>query len=94
MNDPSPDPNVELLLSDADTRAEFVDSITTILASARIPARMVHGFELQGRQRNAEAITWLEVHDGDRWRYFNPMTGEENLPERFFGLVARQRTAD
>ena len=83
MNDPSPDPNVELLLSDADTRAAFVESITTILASARIPARMVHGFELQGRQRNAEAITWLEVHDGDRWRYFNPMTGEENLPERF-----------
>jgi hypothetical protein len=44
---------------------------------------MVHGFELQGRQRNAEALTWLEVHDGDSWRYFNPLTGEENLPERF-----------
>ena len=83
MNDPSPDPNVELLLSSASTRAELVDSITTILASARIPARMVHGIELQGRQRNAEPVTWLEVHDGDRWRYFNPLTGEENLPERF-----------
>jgi hypothetical protein len=44
---------------------------------------MVHGIELQGRQRNAEPVTWLEVHDGDQWRYFNPMTGEENLPERF-----------
>ena len=83
MNDPSPDPNVELLISDAETRAEFVDSITTILASARIPARMVHGIELQGRQRNAEPITWLEVHDGVRWRYFDPTTGEENLPDRF-----------
>ncbi len=83
MNDPSPDPNVELLLSDATTRAEFVESITTILASARIPARMVHGIELQDRQRNAEPITWLEVHDGDQWRFFNPMTGEEYLPERF-----------
>jgi len=83
MNDPSPDPNVELLLSNASTRAEFVDSITTILASARIPARMVHGFELQGRQRSAEPVTWLEVHDGERWRYFDPMSGEENLPERF-----------
>jgi uncharacterized protein with transglutaminase domain len=83
MNDPSPDPNVELLLSNASTRAEFVDSITTILASARIPARMVHGFELQGRQRSAEPVTWLEVHDGESWRYFDPMSGEENLPERF-----------
>jgi len=84
MNDPSPDTNVELLISDADTRAGFVESITTILAAARIPARMVHGIELVGRQRNAEPIAWLEVHDGDRWRYFNPLTGEENLPERFF----------
>jgi hypothetical protein len=83
MTDASPDPNVALLLSNATTRAELVDSITTILASARIPARMVHGIELQGRQRNTEPVTWLEVHDGDQWRYFNPMTGEESLPERF-----------
>ena len=83
MNDASPGPNVELLLSNANTRAELVESITTILASARIPARMVHGFELQGRLRSAAPITWLEVHDGDRWRYFDPLTGEENLPERF-----------
>ena len=84
MNDPTPDPNSELLLTSATTGAEFVESLTTILASARIPARMVHGFVLQGRQRQAALVTWLEVHDGDRWRYFNPMTGEQNLPDRFF----------
>jgi len=84
MNDGSPGPNVALLLSDVATRADFVASVTTILASARIPARMIHGFELQGRLRNAEPLTWLEVHDGDRWRYFDPSTGEENLPEHFF----------
>ena len=83
MNDPSPDPNVELLLSNATTGAEFVESLTTILASARIPARVIHGIELQARQRKSEPVAWLEVHDGDRWRYFNPMTGEENLPDRF-----------
>ncbi len=84
MNDPSPDPNVELLLSAANSRAAFVETVTTVLAAARIPARPVHGFQLQGRQRSAELLTWLEVHDGQRWRNFNPMTGEENLPERFF----------
>jgi hypothetical protein len=84
MNDPSPNPNVELLLSGANTDAEFVETITTTLASARIPARMVRGFELQGRQRSAEPRTWLEVHDGDRWLFFDPSTGEQSLPERYF----------
>ena len=83
MNDPSPDPNVELLRLEAQTHADFVASLTTILASARIPARMVHGLELDGRQRNATMLTWLEVHDGDDWRYFDPMTGEESLPDNF-----------
>jgi hypothetical protein len=83
MNDPSPDPNVELLVSNTATRAEFVDTVTAILASARIPARAVHGLELQARQRNAEPVTWLEIHDGEAWRFFDPMSGDENLPERF-----------
>ncbi len=84
MNDTSPDPNVELLLSGADSRAEFVETLTTTLAAARIPARMVRGFELQGRQRKAEPKTWLEVHDGDRWRYFDPSSGDEKMPDRYF----------
>ncbi len=83
MNDPSPDGNVELLMTDVENRTDFVDVVRTILASARIPARIVHGFPLLGRQRRAEPVAWLEVHDGDSWRYFNPMTGEENLPDQF-----------
>jgi hypothetical protein len=83
MNDPSPDPNVELLLSDVSNNSDFVDVVSLLLASARIPARMVHGFPLAGRQRSAEFVSWLEVHDGDNWLYFNPATGEESLPDRF-----------
>ena len=83
VNDSSPEPSVELLLADADTPARFVETVTTVLAVARIPARMVRGIELQNQTRRAELIPWLEVHDGDRWRYFNPRTGEESLPERF-----------
>jgi len=83
MNDQSPDSNLELLLSNANTPTEFVETATMILAAARIPARMVRGFRLQGRQRNAEQLAWLEIHDGDRWRYFNPMTGDEGLPDRY-----------
>ena len=82
-NDPSPDANVELLLADAGSAAAFVQTMTTILASARIPARIIRGIVLQDQQRRVEPLPWLEIHDGDRWRYFNPNTGEEALPDRY-----------
>ena len=84
INDPSPDPNVELLLAGVDSDADFVGVVTMLLASARIPARMVRGFPLAGRQRRADLVAWLEVHDGDQWLYFNPQSGEQSLPDRFF----------
>ncbi|MGB5256085.1 MAG: inactive transglutaminase family protein [Woeseiaceae bacterium] len=83
VNDPSPDPNVELLMAGVESNADFVGIVTMVLAAARIPARMVRGFPLSGRQRSADLVAWLEVHDGDQWLYFNPVTGEERLPERF-----------
>ena len=84
LNDPSPDPNVELLLSGVQTDTDFVGIATTLLAAARIPARIVHGLPLAGRQRTATLLPWLEVHDGDQWLYFDPSTGEQSLPDRFF----------
>ena len=83
INQPSPDANIELLMADAGTPAEFVETITTVLAAARIPARMIRGIVLQDRQRRTDPRPWLEVHDGDRWRYFDPNSGAEGLPERF-----------
>ncbi len=83
LGDPSPDSNVELLMAGVSTSSDYVEVATTLLATARIPSRMVHGFPLAGRQRSASLVTWLEVHDGDRWLYFNPATGEESLPDRF-----------
>lgn len=83
VNDPSPAANIELLMADANTSAEFVETITAVLAAARIPARMVRGIVLQDQQRRVDPVPWLEVHDGDRWRYFNPNSGEEGLPDRY-----------
>ena len=84
LNDPSPDANAELILSGIDSQAEFVGTVTTMLAAERIPSRVVHGFPLAGRQRHASPVSWLEVHDGDEWLYFDPATGDESLPDRFF----------
>lgn len=83
INNPSPGANIELLMADVGTPAEFVETITTVLAAARIPARMIRGIVLQDRQRRADQRPWLEIHDGDRWRYFDPNSGAEGLPERF-----------
>jgi hypothetical protein len=83
FNDPSPNPNIELLLSDVNSREQFLRKVTTVLASARIPARVVHGIPLQDQQRQVLPVPWLEIHDGDRWRYFNPDTADEGLPDRF-----------
>lgn len=54
VNDPSPDANIELLLADAESAGDFVETLTTILAAARIPARMIRGIVLQDRQRRVE----------------------------------------
>lgn len=83
VNDPSPGPNIELLLAEVENSADFVQTITTILASARIPARIIRGIVLQDQQRSVEPLPWLEIHDGDRWRFFNPNTGEQSLPARY-----------
>ena len=93
VNDPSPGANIELLIADANTPAEFVETITTILAAARIPARMIRGIVLQDRQRRLDPLPWIEVHDGDRWRYFDPTSGSEGLPDRFLMWLAGKRTA-
>jgi len=83
FNSRSPNPNVELLLAETGSRTDFVQTLTTVLASARIPARMIRGIPLQDQQRQAEPVPLLEIHDGDSWRYFNPGTGDEGLPDRF-----------
>lgn len=83
MNDPSPNPNLDLLLADVDTPAEFVEQAILVLSSERIPARMVHGVPLQDQESRVQPVPWLEIHDGETWRYFNPSTGMEGIPERF-----------
>jgi hypothetical protein len=80
---PASDQEVDLLLGDAADPVDLARTATTVLAAARIPARLVRGVRMQERERHAEIEPWLEVHDGDRWLYFNPVTGEQGLPEDF-----------
>ncbi len=52
-----------------------------ILAGARIPTEMMHGIRLEDDQRHATREPWLAVHNGKRWLYFNPLTGNRGLPK-------------
>ncbi|MBT8442199.1 MAG: UUP1 family membrane protein [Gammaproteobacteria bacterium] len=83
LGQPDVDQNVELLLGPAPTAAESARVAQTLLAAARIPARTIHGIYLQDQQRRAEIVPWLEVHDGTRWLYFDPLTGNQGLPDNF-----------
>ncbi len=83
LNDPSPDQNVALFLSQVNTATERAQAASTLLAGNRVPSRLVRGIQLVDQQRNAVIIPYLEIHDGDRWLYFNPATGEPGLPADF-----------
>ena len=83
LGQPDVDQNVELLLGAAPTAAERARVAQTLLAAARIPARTIRGIYLQDQQRRAEIVPWLEVHDGTRWLYFDPLTGNQGLPDNF-----------
>jgi len=83
LGQPDVDQNVELLLGPSPSATERARTARTLLAAARIPARTIRGIYLQDRQRSAGIVPWLEVHDGTRWLYFDPLTGNQGLPDNF-----------
>ena len=80
---PGVDQNVELLLGPVPSDTDRARTAITILAAARIPARLTRGIYLEDQQRRADVMPWIEVHDGTRWLYFDPLTGEQGLKGDF-----------
>ena len=77
------DENADLLLGPSPGAFDIAETATTLLAAALIPSRLIRGVLLQDQQRRAELIPWLMVHDGTRWLYFDPVSGEQGLPDNF-----------
>jgi hypothetical protein len=44
---------------------------------------MVRGLALEDGRRNEALLPWLEVHNGERWEGFNPLTGDKGYPPNF-----------
>ncbi|MDR2213083.1 MAG: inactive transglutaminase family protein [Pseudomonadales bacterium] len=77
------DENVRVI-RDARPRSQWVPLVQEILAGARIPSRIVYGISLREDFIDQGLITWLEVNNGERWRGFNPETGEAGYPNGFY----------
>ena len=84
LNHPKPDDRVRLLTGKETTLRGKIDLAVRMLAQAKIPARSVHGIQLQTHSPNAPITHWLEVFDKSRWEFFNPQTGTAGRPEHFF----------
>ncbi|MEL6951163.1 MAG: UUP1 family membrane protein [Pseudomonadota bacterium] len=84
VNDPTPDENVALLFEGRRGGTRRMSMLIDLLAYARVPARSVRGLLLKDEQRNAPIATYLEIHDGVEWLFFDPSSGSQGLPDNFF----------
>ena len=84
VNDPTPGENVALLFEDRRSGVRRMGMLIDLLAFARVPARSVRGLLLTDEQRNAPLTTYLEIHDGVEWLFFDPRTGAGGLPRNFY----------
>lgn len=72
------------LLNDGEvTASRRALQLVDILASARIPARVVWGILLEDEVRNAPLVPYVEVHNQSVWLPFDPLTGDKGYPDGF-----------
>ncbi|MFT5134738.1 MAG: hypothetical protein ACI9SC_003219 [Gammaproteobacteria bacterium] len=84
VNNPDPDADVEVIFKGIIPGSEaWVERIIYVLAGAQITARMVRGLALEDNKVNESLRPWLEVHNGERWEGFDPLSGTKGFPDDF-----------
>ena len=84
LNNEAPNGNVLVIRGNLDRDSEaWVERLIYVLAGARITGRLVRGIVLNDGQSNQNTIAWLEVHNGEKWRGFNPSSGDKGYPDNF-----------
>jgi hypothetical protein len=84
FNDTTPTQEVELLgekLETSEARAQF---IAQLLALRKIPAKVIHGFELDQTMSRIEPRPWLQVHSGTEWITIDLESAADGWPDNFF----------
>lgn len=72
-----PNQNTALLL----TNSDYLELLTRMLNHADIPARIADGLKLEDARRRQQLRPFLQIYNGESWLTFNPMTGQQGLPE-------------
>ena len=80
----SPSEQVLLLREDRQTSTQLAEFIVELLASRKIPARVIQGFQLAESQTQFELLPWLQVHNGTDWVTIDLRTAADGWPENFF----------
>lgn len=84
LNNPSPGAEVEIIKKGLTPGTEaWVERIIYVLAGANITSRMVRGLALQDGKMSRSLQPWLEVHNGDHWEGFDPLSGNKGYPPDF-----------
>jgi hypothetical protein len=78
------DDNIRLFLDRATSALERAEVARTLLAGARIPAEVLQILPLKNERRKMSLEPWLAVHNGTRWLYFDPASGEQSWRQNFF----------
>jgi hypothetical protein len=82
INDPAPESNMALFVQ-GPLQLDKAHIAQLLLAGARIPSITVHGVRLVDNAPQASLETYLAVHNGNDWIYFNPDSGDTGMPEDF-----------
>lgn len=80
LSSPDAGDNVRLFLGDDPDALGKATVAKTLLAGARIPAAVLQTIPLPDEGSRVEIVPWMAVHNGQRWLYFDPMSGEEGRP--------------
>jgi hypothetical protein len=84
LSNPASDSEIQSITKGISPGTEaWVERIMYVLAGRQITTRMVRGLALEDGRRNEALLPWLEVHNGERWEGFNPLTGDKGYPPNF-----------
>lgn len=84
LNSSQPNENVALIRGKVGTgNAAWVKEIVEILKGVRIPGRILWGLNLTDASNNATLEPLLQVHNGNQWLTFHPVTGAQGMPSNF-----------
>jgi 7 transmembrane helices usually fused to an inactive transglutaminase/Inactive transglutaminase fused to 7 transmembrane helices len=84
LNDPSPNKNVFVIQEGITPGTEqWVKRVIYVLHGARITARLIKGLSLEEGSTDAALISWLEIHNGQHWEGFDPLSGNRGYPPNF-----------